>query len=482
MSARLLVAIGILVWIAAQCALACSYPLFAEDWTELEVIRGFGSVWEIFTTNHPPPRPLQHLEFYAATHWTSTAPWAMRLPLYLLHLGSIAGCAALARALGLARGAVLAATALFALYPATTALVYPASTGMVGRTTFAIWALAALAGSARRRWLAPVAVAFGTIALLFHQGAVALVPLFVLLGVLGVHSRGQGTGNPWQALVRPAPLAFAGVVAIFFLLTMHADSPHTSLRNWPSIAGNAAKAAFAVFPSDVRHFVVEGLRGNGGSTPFAIAAAGLGVLALAALLTFWRGSALTRFCILAIAIDLAIPIATAGYSQLYTLLSGALASILVVDLLTRHRRFVPVGIVLALGWAFDSVDGALGAKDAGETVERILTTTANACARLPAEKRLVLCDVPLTWGRERDLMVLHWGLPEALAARGAPRAFAIEQIRTRPFPGGTRARLVDPAELARLRQDPAVRFLEYDPLRKDLTEPRGGAGAEHSPR
>ena len=478
-----IVTAAIVLWVTAQYVVAVDYPLFAEDYTEIAVMRTFRSVWEVFTTNHPPPRPLQHLEFYAATHWTSTAPWAMRLPAFVLHMVAIVGVGALARALGFEPRSALAAAGLYALYPATVALVYPASMGMVGRTPFAIWALAALVASARHPGFAPLAVLSAGIALLFHQSAVVLVPIFFLFGAL--HCLGSCRRLvpcvAKQAL-HPAVLGFACVAAVFLLLTRDSDSPHTSLRSLTSMASNAVKAMFGVFPEEIRHFVVEAMRGRNGTAGFTIAAALCSLVAIGVVAALVRGTHLVRFCVLGIAFDLALPIATAGYSQRYTLLAGALAAILAVDLVKTRRRWVPIVVLLGAAWCHDTVRATFAAHQAGRTVARLLDVAADQCARLPTGKRLVVCDLPLTWGRERDLMVFHWGFSEALAERGVRGAFAIDQIRTRAFPGEARARLVDAATVAGLREDQGVVLLEYDSLRRDFAVSRTAGVKDNQPR
>jgi len=478
-----LVWMAILCWLSAQYLACMDYPLLAEDHTELHAMRPFASVVEVFTTDHPPPRPLQHLVFYAGTHWTSIEPWAMRLPGFLVHLLAIVGAGRLARALGFGSGTALATSLLYAAFPATHAIVYPASLGAVGRTAFGLWSLVFFVTSERRPLAAIPAIACATIALLFHQSATTLAAMFPLFAVLACR-------GPIEHLVpcirrqlaNPTWAGFLVVLALFFWAHRDADSPHTSLRSLASIAGNGVKGLFAVAPEDLRFPVVEAMRGHYGSFGFVL---GLGAV-LAVVTGFGiavvRSGRVLRFLLLAIACDLLLPISTAGFSQRYALLAGALFAIAAVSKSLSATRYRPFVLLLGLLWGFDTVRSTLEAREAGHTVARLLEVGARERASLPVGCRLVVADLPLTWGREKDLMVLHWGFSEALSDRGVGGAFDLEYVRTQTFPGETRAKLVAPTELERLRHDPNIVLLEYEPLARTFVVFRRGVREDAKPR
>jgi hypothetical protein len=307
----------------------------------------------------------------------------------------------------------------------------------------------------------------------------ALTPLYLVLWIAlttpgGV--RAQATAAV-RALARPPVLLAFAVVAGYLLWSSGNADNYRSLREPGAIAANAARALLALWPSELREWLVAGLRGLHGTAGTVIGAVGALLIALATLALFVRGGAVWRFALLAGALDMGLAIVTAGYSQRYAYFAAALVAIALADSWSRApvpRRRVLAGAAVVLGacWLLESVRVVRELREAGTVVDNLLAQAVQAHAAWPAGRPFVVADLPDVWGREQDLPVFNWGFAPALRRCGV--AQDVVQLRTTPARTSTAARLVQPAEVERLRREAAGSLLEYDARTRRLVWWRDG--------
>lgn len=471
--------------LALSFAAVAGLPFFSEAHNHLRVGADMRTWWAAFDPTRVPLRPLQFLPFQLLARMEEPSPVPVRALAYLLHAGSAWMVARLARRFGAgATGGALAA-AVFLCAPNVKSLAWTAAIASPGRV-FCLLAALVLLGDPRRR---PAGGALGVLALLaglcFHQSAVVLAPLLVLLAWTAPRARPVGAGGlPFGArpslwlLLRPAVLvALAAVLAYLVYVGLVRTERGHELRGPAGLPANLVKAAFALAPEGLRVLAVDGFRGRWGGPGVALAGA-LG-LALAAGFTRLavRGAPATRFALLGVAVDAVLPVLTTGYGQRYSYLGSALLAVAcgcAVEAALRRPapRRVLAGVALLSGlWLADQVRDTRELREAGRAHERVLDGLA--LERRSHEERvrdlpgvqapIVLVDFPDVWGRERDLPLFNWGLDLALERRGIPGPWVL--LRTRSFATSSTFQPVSPEELERLLAAPRVRVLAFDPVR-----------------
>lgn len=405
---------AIAAWLLGQWLCIAGLPLLSEDWTHREFVAGFASFADCFDRSKPPPRPLQHAFFWLAIA-SDASPAAMRLVLFLLHLGSVAAVAALARAAGLSVSRARLAALVFALYPAVRSLGWPAAISGPGHVCFELLGLLAFACGRPGGWGTAAAVAvLQLVAVAFHPSAV-LLPLLLLGWRAWVL---PAAATPWRgarrALREPALLGALLLAVLALCWILPAPGPHGGVRELGAMLANGARAAVFWLPEPLRVAIIEGLRGGGAGLLLGLLAL-LGIAAAAAWWC-WRGGGLPRFAVVAIALDLGLAIAKAGWSLRYALLPAALLALAAA---AARGRWLRVGVpLLALSFALDSLRDVADFAAAGRGAERLLAAAVAARARLGGGPPLWIVDPPAEHGAERDIPVWNWGLRQALAARG----------------------------------------------------------------
>ena len=459
--------VAIVAWIAWQYAACATLPLLADDHVHAAAARRWTSLADLFAAT--PPRPLQHAVAWLGTELGDAGPATMRAIAAGLHLAALALLAAVARGLGLAPRRAAAAAALFATFPIAPTVFWPAAVNSPGRlaaTLAVLWAFQEPQRPAR----ALAGLVAAAIALGFHQTAVTLPALvaaqhWALAGGRAASVRaaaGRLARSPaWWLL-----LALVAAAAVWF---RSVPDQHLAPRSWQSVAANGAWFATGLWPESARLWTLDALRGGAGAAAAAGAAALLLATAAGVVAWFARGGAIARFALLAAACDVLPPLLTAGWTQRHMLLSAAVLAVAAVGAATTRPRVLLVAAVSAL-WLADAVGALQTFREATRLSHRLVHQAAAARAALPAQQVLYVVDVPFAHGAARDVPLGNWGFVDAIAATGARGP--VTQLYTRPQPAGTEARIVDHAEVERLRGSATV--LEFDPATGALA-PRAGS-------
>jgi hypothetical protein len=111
-------------------------------------------------------------------------------------------------------------------------------------------------------------------------------------------------------------------------------------------------------------------------------------------------------------------------------------------------------------WAHDSLDDARDLRAAGQLVADLVRQAGEARERAGARRAIVVVDLPLVAGSERDIPTLNFGFLTALRFRGIGGPW--QAVRTTPPQMSTDQRVVTGAWLAETRRDSAVLVLDYD--------------------
>lgn len=459
------VAVVAVVWAAVA-----GLPLLSESYTQLALVQRFASPADAFDPQLVPFRPLQHLTFHWFERFADGAPAVGRAFTFGLH--ALAACLvfAIVRRLGApARGAWVAML-LFLAFPTAKGLTWVAAVSGPGRTACLLWIVWATIAYTQRptRGLGVALVAVFAVALGFHQSSIVAPAIFGLGVVCLTEGNLRARLRAVVALARrPAIVVFALFAVGYFLYvgTLQNRSYHGIVQPG-AIAANVARAALALAPEWVRLPALEGLRDAEAPLGFALGAAAVaGMLGLWAL-GLWRGRAEGRWLLLAIPLDLALPILTTGFVGRYAYFSAALLAI-VLGLRFAHSGPGRAGLVqrlligvLAVAWAVDHVVDVRELRQAGAVAEQLLADATAARAAAPAGATIALVDAPDHVGREDDIPLFNWGLAEALARRGVPGPWLLLRVDACWTTSDHRALREEdlPAALA----EPGLLVLRYD--------------------
>jgi hypothetical protein len=449
----------IAIWLLVQFAAVARLPGLADDHSLRAAAGRMESSADAFGVKALPPRPLQHLTFYLGDQ-IGPAGFAVQRGLNVLFLGvAIAMVAALARQAGLDAGAACLAALLFACFPTGRAVWWPAAVSAPARTAATLvtmWCFARgtpLAGAG--------AVAALVFALCAHQSAL-LVPGLCLMWVAAREpSLAGGLRAGLRAMLRPAFVGMALAVLIALWFYKRVPDPHLGVRSLGSIAANAVWASVWWWPEWLRVWAIDGLRGIHGG----FAAIGACALILAAFAWIgwlcWRGGSLTRFAILAAAIDLSLPALSAGRSLRYAMLAASFAAVALAS--SKPGRLQRLLLLLLIAcWSFDSLHTLWEFRSASELSGRLVQQAADVRRNTPDELPVYVLDVPAVFGREQDIALANWGLAEAVAELGATGP--LRMVRTQPHRTSSASAPIDPATADQLRETAVV--LEYDPAAK----------------
>jgi hypothetical protein len=380
-----------------------------------------------------PLRPFQHAFFWLLHRAGPPDPGVARLATFGLH--AIAGVlvAILARQLGCSRHGAFCALALFAVFPNVKTLVWVAAVSGPGRV---VCVLAGLCCVLRHRrapswWTGPGLLIALLAGLCFHQ-ATFLLPAFAVLAAIAVDRSPRGLRSRLAGALRD-PCLIAGllvaIVYVGYIVLLREERHHKVSTNAAALAANFAKAALALLPEALRAPALVGLRGQSGMAGSLLGYGTVAAVLAGSAILFARSTAVQRFLLLAIALDLALPAITSGFVGRYCHLPSALAACWVALAAPRRAWLAAIGL-LAAAWTFDTVADVREYRSAGAEVVRILEAARDVRERSPAGRPIALVDPPAAWGRERDIPMFNWGLREALALRGVPgpwRLYRTEQ-------------------------------------------------------
>lgn len=456
------------LWLAAR-----DLPFFSDDWQHLAKTARFPGWWTAFDPALEPFRPLQHLYFFALNALGVESPAAARAPLYALHaLAAILlyrvslGCGATPRIAFMAVG-------LFLLLPSAKVLSWPAAIGWPAHLCCVLLAILAVQRQLRQggRITAPVTTACTVLAIGFHQSGI-LLPL--VLALLLVSARGapgllQAVRAPWLL----GPLAVA--IAVVLLLLFGRDQPPPSAQG-QAIAANAVKATLVFAPQALRLPLLDDLRAGGATAVPWLAGAGL---AAAAGVWLWLAAAhgaRCRWLCVAIAAELALPVATTGFVPRYGYVAAAFLALLLAAALTaagQRRRLGAIAMaLLAVAWGHDHVQDLRRLHATARTCDALLQQIERAVADLPPDRTLTVVDTLYVDGPEQDLLAFNYGLTEALRRRGAADRVACYRRQHGWF--SSDLPMLDDAAFTALLQS-AAPLLVYSPDARSY-EPRRGDG------
>lgn len=461
-------------WTAGLFVALFDVPFLSEDFTHLAEAQRATSWLAAFDLAREPLRPLQHVFFQLLAARPDVAPGAARAVSFVLHASAIALVYAIARELALGRVTASVAALLFAVFPNVKGIAWSAAISTPGRACFVLAAFLAFLRWRRTRSRAAAACALvaAAVAAAFHENAL-VIPVACVAWVCasapdgGLRARVRAA---WDGLRSPLVLALACAFAAYALyLAFLRPERHHGLKSFDALPANAVKAALCTFPELVRANVVEWLRAHDGGAARAAAAAGALAFAAAAFAIVARGPALARFAVCAVAADLALPALGTGFNQRYAYLSAAWIALALASWATTSARARIAAWVLGVLWAFDSAIDLGEYRAAGHVARHELEQAAVVRARAGATRTIVFLDPTDVWGRERDIPVWNWGLPEALGRAGTAGAWRF--WRTRAFHTGTHVELVDAARVRAETESGAVLVVTPDPVTHDLVPP-----------
>ena len=460
------------IGVAAQIRDVTGMPFLSEDWTQLAEMKGVPTLLGALDRHLEPLRPLQHAYFWLLAHvfegrLTDPAVVGLAHGLALaLHAVSCVLVYKLAREMGLGILGALAAAWLFAMFPNVKSLAWPAAIGSPGRVTCELLALVCWLRHAKTRSAASGALGLTAfvLALGFHESAM-LVPVFVaawLVFGLGASPRAgvadllRRWRDRWFATL--AALTAVYVVHLAFLR----PERHHQLKSLAALPANFVKAALSLAPEFVRVPAVDGLRGEPGSWPFLA-----GALIVLAAVTFagyvFTRNAFARFIVVAIAIELALPMIGAGFVQRYAYLASAYAAIGVARWYASAPRGVREAAVLALGlcWAFDTQVDRADVREAGLAARRLVATAREQRAVIGPGVPIAIVDASDMAGTEEDIPLFNWGADFMLAAHQVDGPWLF--WRTRAFRTSTNFEFVDAARIEEARRTGSPRLLFVTP-------------------
>jgi hypothetical protein len=305
---------------------------------------------------------------------------------------------------------------------------------------------------------AAAAVLATAVALLLHEGAIALVVVLPAWWLL-VHGR---TGLA-RAARDPATWALLAVGAwrALDVVWLRPVQQH-GIASFGAVQANLCRALLNWLPQDLRLPWLDALRGHHGGTTTAVALVALaGLVAVAAV--FWRRSdAAGRFCLLLAALDPlpAVLVTGVGTARLHTGLPFLLAAL---ALRTRapgpHRGLACVLGALAIAYVHDSGQRLAAQRQADRIVRTLVADTA-AAAHTAAGAPVVVADLPEFHGREDAVPMLAWGAESTLRHGGVTGPVWL--VRTRAYRSSTSLPLLPADAFERLCRDHPGPVLQFD--------------------
>lgn len=444
---------GSIAFLALLWIVVAPVPFLSEDWTQMDQLGRVETFFGALDPAREPLRPLQHAFLWILAHCgldpAGWLPAAARAGAFLLHGLACWAVWGLARRAGLGVASAAVALALFAVFPNVKMLAWPAAIGSPGRTAFELVALLFLVrrhqdGRARDGWIGIAAL---VLALGSHETAL-LLPAILLawIACVGAESVASGVRRAVAALRDPFVLASCalGAAHLVHLLFFRPGRVHGA-KDPAAIPANVVKAAFALAPEFVREIGVEGFRGHRGAVGLVAACVAIAAVGVVAAILVRRGG-LARFGMIAIALDLGLAVAGAGFVQRYACLASAFAALALAEWARTARPVLRAGlVVLGIAWATDAVRDAFEIRAAGKAALGLAAEVRS----LGGTRPLAIVGVPDMVGAEEDVPYFNWGGALFLRAHGA--AGPVELLRERAFRTNSDQPLVDAARLRALQ-------------------------------
>jgi len=438
-------------WLVILFGTTASVPFLSEDWTQLELARGFDSIVGSLDPAREPLRPLQHAFLWCLAHCgldpAGSLPGIARAVGFALFAVACGAVVLLAREAGLASRAAGTALLLAAAFPNVKSLTWSAAIGSPGRVAFELLALLFLVRRARGgpAWTGIAGIAAFVVASGFHESAF-LLPAILLawLACVGQTSLREGLARATAALKDPFVLATCLIAAAHVLhLAFFREGRVHGAKDLASLPANVAKAILALAPESIREIGIEGLRGNRGTLGTVAACVAVACVVSVFVLALRRGGIL-RFAALAIALDLGLAAGTAGFVQRYAILASAFAALGLAAWASTRPRFVVVA-VLGASWAYDALVDAREIRRAGRGAVALADEVRRASDTAP----LSIVGVPGLVGAEGDVPYFNWGGTLFLRAHGVTRPVTL--LRERMFATNSDQTFVDDEGLRDLR-------------------------------
>ncbi|MBL8861596.1 MAG: hypothetical protein JNK02_06245 [Planctomycetes bacterium] len=444
------------LFLGLQWAWLAPVPFLSEDWTQLAALGDVETLSAALDPGREPLRPLQHAFLWLLAHCgadpAGSLPAVARAVALALFAGSTALVLGLARRAGLGAGGAAAAALLFVAFPCAKLLVWPAAIGSPLRVAFELAALLLLVRRAQGGpgWSGALGLVSLVLALGGHESAF-LLPAILLawLACVGTAGLREGLARVRAALRDPYVLAACALAAfhVVHLLWFRPQRVHGA-KDLAALPANLAKAALALAPEVLRGPAIAGLRGHLGTLGLVLGGAALLAALALWILALWRGG-LARFAALAIALDLGLAVAGAGFVQRYACLAAAFAALSVAEWASTPARRA-LAAALGLAWACDAWVDAREIRTAGAGALRL----AAEARAVPGTAPLVLVGVPDMIGAEVDVPFFNWGGALFLRAHGCARP--VRLVRERAFRTNSDQELVGPAQLAEFAAQGAV--------------------------
>lgn len=461
-----------LIAVVSTWATVAGLPFFSESYIHLERGAQLHGIFASFGGDLTPFRPLQWAFFQFLTSTGLDDPAIARAFTYGLHFVNAVLVMLLVRAFGGSRNACLLTVLVFLAFPSARCLVWVDAISGPGRATFMLLGLLCIQRySVSGRTLAALgALAALLVALAFHQSAMLLPFLFLLLFAL---ERSREMGSSWFGGLGRAlrdPWILAGIaVSIAFAVYVGAvrEGRHHGLKQVAAIAANGVRASLALAPEWIRVLGVDGLRGEDGAFGMVV---GGGVVLGAVAFFLWivaKTAPLARVLLLGSAADLVLPVISVGFVLRYAYFSAALVAVALgvtfhanLGRPERQRRLVLGVLALVVFWSRDHYVDLRDSREAGQVVEEVLAATARAREALGTEDVITLVDVPAYWGAEQDLPVFNWGLTPAIRRFGVGGRWVA--MRTFDTWTSSEQQRIEPATLEAFVRDRQRALLVFD--------------------
>jgi hypothetical protein len=380
---------------------------------------------------------------------------------FLLHVASTALVLHLAREAGTRAPAAWLAALLFVAFPNVKSVAWSAAIGSPGRVLFELLALLCFLRHVRepsaRRGAAGLA-AF-CVALAWHQGAM-LLPALLLLWILV--SRGsslrEGLAAAARALRDPWLLGLLASAAAYAVYQFLRPQRYQHAKSLDALPANVVKATTSLLPEGLRALIVEGFRAQAG-WPFAVAGALLALLCAATCLLAIRSRPL-RYALAAVAVELALPVVSAGFVQRYAYLASAIAAVGLA--LWAGRGGLARGaavLLLAAWWASDSIADARDFRELGRRIPAWFEDLRERREQAGPGVPIAIVNPPDMYGAEEDIPLFNWGLDRALAAHAVEGPWVY--WRTRGYRTSTFVELVDEQRIAEARSSGSPLLYEW---------------------
>jgi hypothetical protein len=261
-----------------------------------------------------------------------------------------------------------------------------------------------------------------------------------------------------RALRDPWLVALCGSAAAYAVYQFLRPERYSRAKALDALPANVVKGATALLPEDLRVLIVDGLRAQGGPA-FAIAGLLLALLAAAAGLLAWS-SRPWRFALVAIAIELGLPMLAAGFVQRYACFAAAIAAVglaLWVAPGGAARRVAVLALIVL--WARDSIVDALDFRALAQRIPEWIEGLREQRQRAGAGVPIAIVDPPDMYGREEDIPLFNWGLDLALRAHHVEGPWLF--WRTRRYRTSTFVELVGEGRIAAARRSGVPLLYEW---------------------